>query len=327
LSANELWVLAEMGEGSARRVSFELMSKAAELAAALNLLPVAVVLGGDEAAAHMMGAYGAQKVYVAQDERFAAYHATPISATMSALIAAKQPAAVFFPATALGKDVVARVAARGRLGMLADCVAVSVKDGALVATEAAFGGSLMVDCVCSSATPHLLSFLPNAFAATKREGPLPVVEQVPVVFEAKTAVRIVERVASAKHAVSLDEASVIVAGGRGLGSPDKFALLEDLANVLGAAVGASRAAVDAGWRPYSEQVGQTGKTVKPNVYIACGISGAIQHKVGMQTAEHIIAINKDADAPIFSFADLCVVGDIFEIVPRLTAELRTRKGG
>ena len=327
MSANELWVLAEMGEGSPKKVSFELMSKASELAAAMHVTPAAVVLGGDEAAAHMMGAYGAQKVYLAQDERFAAYHATPISSTLSALIAAKQPVAVFIPATALGKDVIARVAARGRLGMLADCVAVAVKDGALIATEAAFGGSLMADCVCTGATPHLLSFQPNVFAATKRAGAPPIVEQAPVVFEAKTAVRIVERVASARQAVSLDEASVIVAGGRGMGSPDKFALLEDLASVLGAAIGASRAAVDAGWRPYSEQVGQTGKTVKPTVYIACGISGAIQHKVGMQTAEHIIAINKDADAPIFSFADLCVVGDIFEIVPRLTAELRTRKGG
>ncbi len=327
MSVNELWVLAEMGEGVPRKVSFELMSKASELAPEMNMTPVAVILGGDEAAAHMMGAYGAQKAYLAQDERFATYHATPVSGTLSALIAAKQPAAVFIPATALGKDVIARVAARQRLGMLADCVAASVKNGALVATEAAFGGSLMVECVCSGDTPHLLSFLPNVFAATKHEGPALLVEQTSVVFEQKTAVRVVERVASARQSVSLDEASVIVAGGRGLGSPEKFALLEDLARVLGAAIGASRAAVDAGWRPYSEQVGQTGKTVKPNVYIACGISGAIQHKVGMQTAEHIIAINKDADAPIFSFADLCVVGDIFDIVPRLTAELRTRKGG
>ena len=160
---------------------------------------------------------------------------------------------------------------------------------------------------------RLLSFLPNVFPAVKHEATELQIEHVPAVFNEKTAVRIVERSTGTQRTVGLDEASVIVSGGRGLGSP--------------AAIGASRAAVDAGWRPYAEQVGQTGKTVKPNVYIACGISGAIQHKVGMQTADHIIAINKDPDAPIFSFADLCVVGDIFEIVPRLTAELKARKGG
>jgi electron transfer flavoprotein alpha subunit len=327
LSANELWVLAEKGEDGPRKVSFELMSKASELAAALHMTPVAVVLGADDAAAHMMSAYGAQRAYVAQDSRFAAYHATPIADTLSALITEKQPAAVMIAATALGKDVIAHVAARLRLGMLADGVAVSAKDGVLVVTEAAFGGSLMVDCVCTGGAPHLLSFQPNAFPAVKREAAALQIEHVPAAFNEKTAVRIVARTQSDQRTISLDEASMIVAGGRGLGSPEKFAMLEDLARELGAAIGASRAAVDAGWRPYAEQVGQTGKTVKPNVYIACGISGAIQHKVGMQTADHIIAINKDADAPIFSFADLCVVGDIFDIVPLLTAELHARKGG
>ena len=327
MSINELWVLAEMGEAGPKRVSFELMSKASELAAEMQALPVAVVLGGDEAAAHMMGEYGASKAYLAQDARFAAYHATPVSDTLSALIAEKKPLAVFVPATGLGKDVIARVAARNRLGMLSDCAGVTVKNATLVATEAAFGGSLMVECICTGSTPHLLSFPPNVFPAIRHATGTMQVEKTPAVFNEKTALRIVERVASSSHAVSLEEAGIIVSGGRGLGSPEKFAVLEDLAHLLGAATGASRAAVDAGWRPYAEQVGQTGKTVKPKVYIACGISGAIQHKVGMQTSEHIIAINKDADAPIFSFADLCVVGDLFEIVPHLTAELQKRKGG
>jgi electron transfer flavoprotein alpha subunit len=309
-------------------VSLELMSKAADVAAAMNLVPAAVVLGGDQAAAQQMGEYGAAKVYLAADARFADFHATPISDTLSAMIAGKQPAAIFAPATALGKDVISRVAARCRLGMLADCVNVVVRDGALIATESAFGGSLVVECACVRAAPHLLSFPPNTFAAVKQPaGASPTVEAVALTFNEKTAVRIVERVASAAGRVSLEEASIVVSGGRGLGGPDRFAVLDDLAAALGAAVGASRAAVDAGWRPYGEQVGQTGKTVKPKVYIACGISGAIQHKVGMQTAEHIIAINKDADAPIFSFADVGVVGDLFEIVPRLTAEIKRRKGG
>ena len=324
---NELWVLAELGETGPKKASLELMSKAAELAGEGQWLPAAVVLGGDEAAAQRMSEYGAAKAYLSQDDRFAAYHATAIADTLSALIAEKQPIAVFIPATNMGKDVISRVAARHRLGMLADCTSVAVREGSLIATEAAFGGSLLVDCICVGATPHLLSFPPNTFPAIKQPTGNLQVEKVAAAINDKVAVRIVDRLAAPTKTVSLEEASIIVSGGRGMGGPDKFAILEDLAQELGAAVGASRAAVDAGWRPYSQQVGQTGKTVKPNVYIAVGISGAIQHKVGMQTSEHIIAINKDADAPIFSFCDLGVVGDLFEIVPRLTAEIKKRKGG
>lgn len=326
MSTQELWVLAEMGDTGPKRVSYELMSRASELAGSAGFVPVAVVLGGDDEAANKMARFGAQKAYVCQDERFATLHATPIADTLSALINVHSPLAVFLPATNLGKDVVGRVAAGLRLGMLADCVAVGVRDGVLVATEANFGGSLLAECACVGLGAHLLSFRPNTFAAVERPSVVQI-EHVPAVVNERTAVRIVERSVVAASAVSLEEASVVVSGGRGMGSPDKFAILEELAQTLGGAVGASRAAVDAGWRPYAEQVGQTGKTVKPNVYIACGISGAIQHKIGMQTAEHIIAINKDADAPIFSFADLGVVGDLFAIVPLLTAEIKKRKGG
>ena len=327
MSTQELWVLAEMGASGPKKVSFELMSKASALAAAMSLTPAAVILGGDDAAARTMAEYGASQAYIATDERFASYYASPVSDTLSAMIAERKPAAVFFAATGLGKDVMGRVAARNRLGMLADCVAVEARGGSLVATEAAFGGSLLVDCTCVGSAPQLLSFPPNTFPATKKPSANLEIERVSAVFNEKTAVRIVERIVGVQARLSLEEASIIVSGGRGLGSADKFAVLEDLAQALGAAIGASRAAVDAGWRPYAEQVGQTGKTVKPNVYIACGISGAIQHKVGMQTAEHIIAINKDAEAPIFSFADVGVVGDLFEILPRLTAEIKRRKGG
>ena len=316
-----------MGETDPKRVSFELMSKASALAEQMQLVPAALILGGDESAAAKMAEYGAAKAYVCQDERFSTMYATPVSDTLSSLIAEKQPAAVLFPATGLGKDVMSRVSAHNRLGMLADCIGVTLRDGSLVATEADFGGSLLVECACVGPAPHLLSFRPNTFAAVKLQGATLQVEKISAVVNDKTVVRIVDRIASAAGKVSLEEASIIVSGGRGLLSIDKFAMLEELASVLGAATAASRAAVDAGWRPYAEQVGQTGKTVKPNVYIACGISGAIQHKVGMQTAEHIIAINKDPDAPIFSFADVGVVGDLFLIVPRLTAEIKKRRGG
>jgi electron transfer flavoprotein alpha subunit len=327
LSTNELWVLAEMGGDGPKKVSFELMNKASALAEEMGLVAAAVILGGDETAAASMAEYGASKAYVCQDQRFATMYETPIADTLSSLISEKQPAVVFFAATGLGKDVMSRVAASNRLGMLADCVGVTLRDGSLVATEADFGGSLLVECACVGPSPHLFSFRPNTFPALKRPAVGLQVEKVAAVVNDKTAVHIVDRMASAAGKVSLEEASVIVSGGRGLGSPDKFSVIEELAAVLGAATGASRAAVDAGWRPYAEQVGQTGKTVKPNVYIACGISGAIQHKVGMQTAEHIIAINKDPDAPIFSFADVGVVGDLFLVVPRLTAEIKKRKGG
>lgn len=327
MSPKELWALAEMDEKAPKRVSFELMSKSTELAPALDAVPVAVVIGGDESAARAMAEYGAARAYVAQDDRLATHFASPIADTLAALIEQHKPAAVFIAATALGKDIIARVAARLKLGMLADCIDVKVEKDALVATEAAFGGGLLVQCACHGPDPHLLSFRPNALTPVKKPSASPEIIESSVVLNEKTAVRLVERVSAAGKAVSLEEASVIVAGGRGLGAADKFALLDELAAALGGALAASRAAVDAGWRPYAEQVGQTGKTVKPSVYIACAISGAIQHKVGMQTAEHIIAINKDADAPIFAFADLCVVGDAAQIVPLLTEEIKKRKGG
>jgi len=314
-----------MSEHGPKKVSFELMAKASEVAQSLAGAAVAVVLGGDDSAAVAMGEYGAQRALVSADKQFGVYHGSAVADTLSALIAARQPRAVFLAATGLGKDVLARVAALNRLGMLADCVAVTVKDGAIVATESAFGGNVLVDCVCLDGRTQLLSFPPNTFPAAKRPAAHTDIERVAPVIKEKTAVRVVERRAGGASRVGLEEASIIVAGGRGMGGADRFAILEELAAELGAAIGASRAAVDAGWRPYSEQVGQTGKTVKPNVYIACGISGAIQHKVGMQTAEHIIAISKDAEAPIFTFADVGVVGDVFEVVPRLTAEIRKRK--
>jgi len=304
------------------------MSKAVELSEALGLTPVGVVLGSTAEKARTMGDYGASRVLYGDDPRFHEYLiSTPTADTLAALIIERKPKAVLMGATATGKDIIARVAAKIRCGMLADCVALRVEEGALVATEAAFGGSLLVDCVVQNSPTELISARPNTFTAVKVAANSAQLEAVPITINEKTLVRIVDRLPGTGEKISLEEARIIVSGGRGMGGPENFKIIEELADLLGAATGASRAAVDAGWRPYSQQVGQTGKTVKPYVYIACGISGAIQHKVGMQTSDHIIAINKDPDAPIFSFCDVGVVGDVLEIIPRLTAIIRQRKQG
>ncbi len=224
------------------------------------------------------------------------------------------------------RDVAGRVAARLGCGLIANAVEVGAKDGAITAIKPAFGGALQVTSSFVGEGPHLLVARPNAFIA-RSLGSQAEVEEIPASLDERALLaRVIEQVAGSAATVSLEEAQIIVSGGRGLGGPENFRLIQDLAEVLGAQVGASRAAVDAGWIPYAHQVGQTGKTVKPALYIACGISGAIQHKVGMQTSGLIVAINKNPDAPIFQFADLGVVGDLFHVVPQLIQEVKKRKG-
>ncbi len=345
--ANDVWALAEINNGKLTNISLQLASKAAELASALGGDSAAIALGTNtQAAAQELGACGVRKVYASESSVYNEYLAQPHTETLAALIQQHQPRLVLFGGTNYGRDVAARVAARLGLGLEYNVGDVAVEGGDIVMTVPAFGGAQAVKMAFQGEGTKLLGARQNAFP-TVRTGGTAAVEELPAPPVPARGAKVsgpfgTEGAAEAGHLgkapdghdiwmpaasrAKLEEAQVIVSGGRGLGGPQGFAQIEDLATALGAGVGASRAAVDAGWIPYAHQVGQTGKTVKPTVYIACGISGAVQHKAGMGTANLIIAINKDKDAPIFSFCDLGIVGDLNVVVPQLTAAVKRHKG-
>jgi electron transfer flavoprotein alpha subunit len=327
LSSNDIWVLAELDGGQPKKIAREMVSKAAELAKSLGGKATAVVLAGTAVPdAASLGEYGAAAVYLATDARFDQYLVTPQVDALAALAKEHQPKAILVGATLNGRDIAARLAARLRTGLNSQVTDVKALNGGLSVTMPIFGGALVAECGFAGEGPAIILARPNAFAAVKGGSPAQVIPFTPAIGEAALA-KITSRVAAEGSQVNLEESPVVVSGGRGVCDPGNFSLVRDLADTLGGAVGASRAAVDAGWMPYPHQVGQTGKTVKPSLYLACGISGAIQHKVGMQTANRIVAINKDAEAPIFSFADFGVVGNVLEIMPLLTKEIKQRKGG
>jgi electron transfer flavoprotein alpha subunit len=318
-------VVAEHSNGRYRRVSLEALTKARELKDGLGGPLAALVAGSGVAdAAAQLGAYGAETVYVADHEALGTGLAAPHVDVVAALQQAQSFDAIIIGGTVLGRDLASALSVRLNAGLNGDCTDLSVEGGALRARRPVFGGQNLVDSEWTR-DPKIALVRPNSFAASESGGSASVetlgVELGPVASAATVTGS--KPVAAGK--VSLEEASIVVSGGRGLQDPANFALVEGLASELGAAVGASRAAVDAGWYPHPQQVGQTGKTVSPNLYIAVGISGAIQHKVGMQTSDVIVAINKDEDAPIFGFSDLGVVGDLFEIVPKLTELVKQRK--
>ncbi len=324
--SNDIWVFAEVENGAVKKPSLGLVSKAAELAKALGGSAVAVAL--DKGAAGVgpaLGEHGAARAYLSDDERYATYLAAPQAEVLAGLLREHQPRAILFTASNTGRDVASRIAAKLNLGICANATEITVEDGALVASGPQFGGSLIVKNRCVNTPMDVITARPSAFPPNPTGGTAEVVQVPANIPESALQVKVVDMLQESGAPPRLEEASFIVSGGRGLGGPEPFAILQELVDALGGALGASRAAVDAGWIPYPHQVGQTGKTVKPNVYIACGISGAIQHKVGMQTSDVIVAINKDPDAPIFQFADLGVVGDLFQIVPALTAEVKRRK--
>ncbi len=314
----EILVLVEHAGGTPKKVTYEMLTKARSLGE-----PSAVFVGtGYAAAKDKLAEYGAAKVYVAESEEAAGFLVAPAAEILASLVTDKSPAAVFVAASPEGKEIGARTAVKTGSGVLTD--AVDVADG-FVATQSIFGGATIVQSRAKG-TP-VIAIRPNSTPPVAAPAS-PVEEQVSVsVSEAAKGARVVERVAEAKSGrPELTEASIVVSGGRGLGGAEHFALIEELADTLGAAVGASRAATDAGWYPHQNQVGQTGKTVSPQLYMAVGISGAIQHRAGMQTSKTIIAINKDPEAPIFSLVDFGVVGDLFRVVPPLIEEIRKRKG-
>jgi len=325
--STEIWVLAELDKGQPKKITKEMVSKASQVAKELGGSASAVVLaGGDVPDAAGLGDFGASAVYLASDARFEQFLVSAHVDALAALVAEKQPAAILFAATLGGRDIAARLSARLGTGLNSQVTDIRVKDGALVVTMPIFGGGMIAECGFTGPGPALILTRPNAFAAVKTGNSAKVVQFIPTIGEAGAA-RIVQSVAAeGGKSANLEESPVVVSGGRGVCDPANFSLVRNLAEVLGGAVGASRAAVDAGWMSYPHQVGQTGKTVKPSLYMACGISGAIQHKVGMQTSNRIVAINKDPEAPIFSFADFGVVGNALDILPLLTAEIKKRKG-
>ena len=311
----QVLVLVEHEDGATKKVTFEMLTKARDLGE-----PVALYVGeGLDGAREGLARHGATAIYAAGgDNRLAG----PLMAALAAAADRAEPAAVLVAATPLGKDAGARLAARRGWGMLADIVDL---DADLVATQNVFGGATTVRSRVRTGTP-VLAVKPNSFPVAEAAAE-PEVTRLDLGTEAADPVRVTDHVVQEQGGrPDVAEAEIVVSGGRGLQDPSNFALVEALADSLGAAVGASRAAVDAGWYPHQHQVGQTGKTVSPQLYVAVGISGAIQHRAGMQTSKTIVAVNKDADAPIFAISDFGVVGDLFKVIPRLTEEVAKRKG-
>jgi electron transfer flavoprotein alpha subunit len=320
----EVLVLAEHGaDGEVKKVTLELLTAARRLGT-----PAVVWAGpGAEAAAGRLGEYGAEKVYAADSADFAGYPVAPAAELLAQLVAERSPAAVLVAGTTEGKEIAGRLAVKTGSGVLTDAVGVAAgPDGAPVAEQPNFGGSVTVHSTVRAGTP-VVAVRPNAVSPEPSAGSAEVVAVAFTASDAAKAARVTERVTAEKgERPELTEAQVVVSGGRGTGSADGFGIIEKLADSLGAAVGASRAVTDAGWYPHQFQVGQTGKTVSPQLYLAVGISGAIQHRAGMQTSKTIMAVNKDPEAPIFEIADYGVVGDLFQVLPQLIDEINKHKG-
>jgi electron transfer flavoprotein alpha subunit len=316
----EILVLAEHSGESVKKVTCELLTLARRFGE-----PSVVWAGpGADAGRERLAEFGAETVYVAAGEEFDDYVAAPKAELLAALTADKSPGAVLVASTAEGREVAARLAVKTGSGLITD--AVDLTEG-LIAEQSIFGGAIIVQSKVRTGTP-IVAVRPNAVAPEPAPGAARL-ENVSIdVSDAAKTAQVTERVEQERsERPELTEASIVVSGGRGVGSAENFALIEKLADSLGAAVGASRAATDAGWYPHQFQVGQTGKTVSPQLYLAVGISGAIQHRAGMQTSKTIMVINKDAEAPIFELADFGVVGDLFQVVPQLTEEIQKRGQG
>ena len=318
-------VVGDAASGRLANVSLESISKACALAGDIGGEVSAVVMGADTAAlAAQAGRFGAKKVFAAEGADFEVFRSGAYTDAALAAIKAADPAVVLFAASPDGRDLAAACAARLGTGVLVDVTSLEISDGRLKATHPCFGGGILAEKEAVG-EPVIATVRPGSFAREEVGTAAEVVKLDVQLSPASLMARVLDVVCENVGVISLEEASIIISGGRGMGSGENFAVIQARADELGAAVGASRAAVDSGWKHHQHQVGQTGKTVSPQLYIACGISGAIQHRAGMQTSQYIVAINKDPDAPIFSFADFGVVGDLFTVVPALTEEIRRRK--
>jgi electron transfer flavoprotein alpha subunit len=323
----KILVLAEQRDGKLRKSSAEAVRAARTISDQSNGEVIALVVGANGAsAAAETGGYGAHRAVTVDDPRVAAYSTTAWTKAVAETATALSATAVILSATALGKDLAPRVAVRLQAGLAADCTALRLEGGTIVATRPMYAGKALAD-VRVTTPVQVLTLRPNVFTSGASSGALaPVTSQAVSFADADASARVTD-VQTGSGKLDVAEADIVVSGGRGLKAPENFAMIEELAAALHGAVGASRAVVDAGWRPHSEQVGQTGKTVSPSLYVAVAVSGAIQHLAGMSSSKYIVAINKDKDAPIFQVADYGIVGDAFEVVPALTAEIKKLTGG
>jgi len=317
-----VWIVAEQREGAFRKVSFELASTARKLADQLGEEVSAVLLGsGVEGIAGQLGKYGVDKVFVADNAAFEPYTTDAHAAAVAKVVKENDPSILLLAASAQGKDLAARLVGKLATGMASDCTDIKIDGGKLVAVRPMYAGKCYGEVVVSG-SPQMASLRPNVFPVVESAKAGAVTKFDAGLDAGALKTKVLEVQKETGGAIDVSEANIIVSGGRGMKGPENYGILEELAGVLKGAVGASRAAVDAGWRPLKDQVGQTGKTVSPNLYIACGISGAIQHLAGMSSSKYIVAINKDPEAPIFQKADYGIVDDLFKVVPEMTKECK-----
>ncbi len=325
-----VWVFAEQREGQLQKVSLEILGEGRKLADKLNVKLTALLMGHNiKPLAKELIAYGADEVLVADNENLANYTTDGYTKVICDLVEEKKPEIIFIGATFIGRDLGPRVAARLHTGLTADCTSLDIDEEGkyLLATRPAFGGNLMATIACADHRPQMATVRPGVFSKSQKnphkEGDI---ENIAIKLQSSDIrTKVVEVVKKAKEIQDIAEAKVLISGGRGVGCKESFKLLEELAQVMGGSVSASRAAVDSDWMEKDYQVGQTGKTVRPNIYIACGISGAIQHVAGMQESDIIIAINKDENAPIMKLADYAIVGDLNKVIPEMISQFKAMK--
>ena len=320
--AEAIWVYAETSDDRVTTTSLEMLAKASEVGKA-----EAILLGpAPQDAVEMLAKHGASKIYRSTDSIYREYLTLPAAETVAGLIEQHRPAVLLFASSYAGRDLVSNLSARLDCGAITDVGDFQLKDGSVEATIPALGASYQNISTLVRPGTKLLVVRPKSFEPKLNEQPVNVEEVAAASAEELRKVQMKDRVVVKREGPSLEGAKIVISGGRGLKGEEQFAILKELADVLGGAVGASRAAVDAGWVPYAMQIGQTGKTVKPDVYFAIGISGAVQHLSGMKTSKYIVTINKDPEAPIFQYSDFGIVGDLFKVVPQLIEEIKKRKG-